>query len=121
MKLFNTINNPVKVKSSLSLFLMFFFINNLTVIGSENKTVFIKTKHIDNEFEKIYFQNSIPFNSYDSFESQFKTFFGFYSYRSENSFYPDLSLINTSELIRETYKNKFNDMAINEIIYNNNK
>ena len=121
MKLFNIKINLVKVKSSLSLFLMFFLINNLTVIGSENKTKFIKTKERDNDFEAIYFQNSIPFNSYDNSENQFKTFFGFYSYRSENSFYPDLSIVNTSELLRETYKNKFKDMALNEFIYNINK
>ena len=95
--------------------------NNLIVIGSENKEEFIKSNHKDNEFEAIYFQNSIPYNSYDNLESQLKTFFGFYSYRSENSFYPDLSIIGTSELLREIYKNKFNDMVINEIIYKINK
>ena len=121
MKLFNIVTNQVKVKISISLFLMFFLMNNLIVIGSENKTEFIKNNHKYNEFEEAYFQNSIPFNSYDNFENQFKTFFGFYSYRSENSFYPDLSIINKSELLREIYKNKFNDMAINENIYNINK
>ena len=121
MKLSNIVTNSVKVKSSISLSLMFFLINNLIVIGSENKTEFIKNNHIYNEFEEAYFQNSIPFNSYDNLENQFKSFFGFYSYRSENSFYPDLSIINKSELLREIYKNKFNDMAINENIYNINK
>ena len=121
MKLFNMITNLVKVKISIPFLLMFFLMDNLIVIGSENKTEFIKTKNIYNEFEEAYFQNSIPLNSYDNSENQLKTFFGFYSYRSENSFYPDLSIINSSELLRETYKNKFNDMAINEIIYNINK
>ena len=121
MKLFKIMIKPVKVKSSIFLFFIFFLMNNLIVLGSDNKTEFIRKKHKDNQFEATYFQNSIPFNSYDNLESQFKTFFGFYSYRSETSFYPDLSIINTSELLREIYKNKFNDMAINEIIYNIDK
>ena len=43
--------------------------------GSENKSVFIKSKHIDNELEEAFFKNSIPFSQYDNSESQLKLFF----------------------------------------------
>ena len=42
MKLFKIITNSLKVKSSIILFLIFFFMNNLIVIGSENKEEFRK-------------------------------------------------------------------------------
>ena len=95
--------------------------NNLVVIGSENKSDYIKSKYKDNEFTETYFQNEIPFSEYDNLDSQFKTFFGFYSYRAEASFFPDLSIIKSSDSLREIYRSKLNDMAINEIIYNIDK
>ena len=107
-----------KAKNYISVFIIFFLMNNLMVIGSENKSNFLENKNKDNQFEKVYFQNSISFNEYDNLENQLKTFFGFYSYRSENSFYPDLSIINDSELLREKYRSKLNDMGVNDIIYN---
>ena len=100
-----------KTKNYISVFIIFFLMNNLMVIGSENKNK-------DNQFEKVYFQNSISFNEYDNLENQLKTFFGFYSYRSENSFYPDLSIINDTNSLREKYRSKLNDMGVNDIIYN---
>ena len=115
------ITNPEKVKRCISSFTIFFLMNNLIVIGSENKSNLVKSNNKDNEFEEIYFQNSIPFNSYDNLENQLKTFFGFYSYRTESSYYPDLSIINSSKSLREIYRSKLNDMAINDIIYNIDK
>ena len=35
--------------------------------------------------------------------------------------YPDLSIINVSDSLREMYRYKLNNMAINEIIYNIHK
>ena len=121
MKIFKKINNWGKVNSYIYVLAIFFLMNNLIVIGSENKSNFLKTKNRDNKFEEVYFHNSIPFNSYDNLENQFKTFFGFYSYRAENSFYPDLSIVNSSKSLREIYKSKLKDMAINDIIYNIDK
>ena len=121
MKLFKKIINPVIFKGYLSIFIMYFLINNPILIGSENKSDFFKNKHIENGFTDIYFENEIPFNAYDNLESQFKTFLGFYSYRAEKSFYPDLSIIKSSDSIREMYRFKLNDMAISEINYNINK
>ena len=95
--------------------------NNLIVFGSDKKTEFLKIINED-QFEEIFFKNSIPFSEYDNLESQLKVFFGQYSKNSQKDlFYPDLSIINSSHEIREIYRSKLNEMAVNEIIYNNNK
>ena len=107
MNLFKKLTNPVKVKSFISAFIFFFLMNNIIAIGSENKSDFP-----DNKFEEIYFKNSIPYSAYDNLESQFEVFFGRNSDRNENIFFPDLSIISTSDSIREIYRSKFNDMVI---------
>ena len=112
MNLFKKITNFKKVKSYISVFIVFFFMNNLIAFGSENKSVFVKSKNIDNEFEETFFKNSIPYSKYDNTESQLKIFFGKLRdlKRSENIFYPDLSIIKNSDSLREIYKSKLNDM-----------
>tara|TARA_B100001093_G_scaffold225598_1_gene216188 strand:- start:307 stop:633 length:327 start_codon:yes stop_codon:yes gene_type:complete len=107
MNLFKKLTNPVKVKSFISAFIFFFIMNNIIAIGSENKSAFP-----DDKFEENFFKNSIPFSAYDNLESQFEVFFGRNSDRNENIFYPDLSIISTSDSIREIYRSKFNDMVI---------
>ena len=107
MKLFKKLTNPVKVKSFISAFIFFFLMNNIIAIGSENKSNFP-----DNKFEEIFFKNSIPYSAYDNLESQFEVFFGRNSDRNENIFYPDLSIISTSDSIREIYRSKFNNIVI---------
>ena len=109
MKLIKKITNPNKVKSFIPLLIVFFYMNNLIAYGSENK------------FEEKFFQNSITYSKYDNLESQLKIFFGGDFDRPENKFYPDLSIINVSDSLREMYKYKLNDMAINENIYNDDK
>ena len=114
MKSFNKITNPEKFKIFISLFIIFSFINNSKAFGSEKKsTLYVSS---DNQFEESYFKNSIPYSEYDNSESQLQIFFGRWRYpnQSENIFYPDLSIINTSDSIREIYKSKLNDMTINE-------
>ena len=110
MKLFKKITNLDKVKSFISVFIIFFLVNNLVANGSENKSDFLQSYNED-QFEETFFQNSIPFNSYDNLESQLKIFFG------RDSNYPDLSIISSSDRLREIYRSKLNDMALNEIIY----
>ena len=107
MKLFKKLTNPVKVKSFISAFIFFFLMNNIIAIGSENKSDFP-----DNKFEENFFKNSIPYSAYDNLENQFEVFFGRNSDRNVNIFYPDLSIISTSDSIREIYRSKFNDMVI---------
>ena len=118
MNFFKKLTYFEKAKNYIYIFIIFFLMNNVMVIGSENKLNFIEKNNKVNQFEKVYFQNSISFNEYDNLESQLKTFFGFYSYRSENSFYPDLSIINDSESLREIYRYKLNDMGVSDNIYN---
>ena len=109
MKLIKKITNPNKAISFVPLLIVFFYINNLIAYGSENK------------FEEKFFQNSITYTEYDNLESQLKIFFGGDFDRPEKTFYPDLSTINVSDSLREMYRYKLNDMAINENIYNDNK
>ena len=86
--------------------------NNLIVIGSENKSEFLKNKHTDNKFEEAFFKDTIPYNVYDNSENQLKVFFGRWGNpnQSDNIFYPDLSIIKNSAYLRELYKSKLNDM-----------
>ena len=109
MKLIKKITNPNKVNSFIPLLIVFFYMNNLIAYCSENK------------FEEKFFQNSITYTEYDNLESQLKIFFGGDFDRPENTFYPDLSTIAVSDSLREMYRYKLNDMAINENIYNINK
>ena len=118
MKLFKKITNSEKVKSFIYLLTFFFFMNNLIAFGTENKSTYLKTKHIDNEFEEAFFKNSIPYKDYDNLDSQIKIFFGSDSNHSENIFFPDLTIVDISKSLREVYKSKLNDMAIEEINYN---
>ena len=121
MKLIKKITNPVKVKNFILLIMIFFYINNLIAYGSENKIDFSKNRNEQNQFEEKFFHNSITYSEYDNLESQLKIFFGRDIDRSENTFYPDLSIIRVSDSLREMYINKLNDMATSEIIYNINK
>ena len=117
MKSHKKITNPEKFKIFISLFIIFSCMNNSTAFGSEKKSILHKGISSDNQFEESYFKNSIPYSEYDNSESQLQVFFGRWRYpnQSENTFYPDLSIINTSDSIREIYKSKLNDMTINEI------
>ena len=117
MKSFNKITNPEKFKIFISLFIIFSCMNNSKAFGSEKKSTLHKGISSDNQFEESYFKNSIPYSEYDNSESQLQIFFGRWRNpnQSENIFYPDLSIINTSDSIREIYKSKLNDMTINEI------
>tara|TARA_S200000501_G_scaffold340427_1_gene348998 strand:+ start:254 stop:619 length:366 start_codon:yes stop_codon:yes gene_type:complete len=121
MKLFKKITNHEKVKSFISVFMVFFFMNNLIAFGSENKLDNLKNINNDNKFEEKFFHNSITFKEYDNLESQLKIFFGRDFVRSENIFYPDLYLIDVSDSLRDIYRSKLNEMSTNEIIYNINK
>ena len=121
MKLIKKITNPSKVKSFTPLIMIFFCMNNLIAYGTENRLDFTKNRNNENQFEEKFFHNSITFTEHDNLESQLKIFFGGDFDRPENTFYPDLSIINVSDSLREMYKYKLNDMAINENIYNDVK
>ena len=118
MKLFNTINNKNKNLSYIAIFILFYFFYNLKVIGSENKSDVVKIMYQNNQFEEKYFQNSISYSEYDKPSSQLKSFFGFDINQPEINYYPDLSIINDSDYVREIYRSRLNEMTINKIIYN---
>ena len=107
MILLNFLSNTKYLKNYIPLLLMFFFMNNLLVAKAEKDKL--------NQFYSI---NSITYSQFDKFDSQLKMFLGVDSENPETSFYPDLSVINDSEYIRDMYKLKLNDMTINKIIYN---
>ena len=93
--------------------MMIFLMNNLIAFSSENKSYLYQNKQKVAELEEIYRLKSIPYIKYDGLGAQLKTFFGLYSSKSEINNYPDLSIINNSDAIREGYRLKLNDMTIN--------
>ena len=117
MKLFKKLSNTDLTKNYIYIFMMIFLMNNLKAFGSENKSYSFENIRKDVELEEIYKLKSIPYIRYDGLEGQLKTFFGLYSHKSEINNYPDLSIINTSEAIREGYRLKINDMTIDKTIY----
>lgn len=114
MKLFKKVINAKVSKNHISLFIMIFLMNNPIAFSSENKSYPFQNKKKDAELEEIYRIKSIPYIEYDGLGAQLKTFFGLYSPKSDINNYPDLSIINNSDSIRESYRLKLNDMTINK-------
>lgn len=114
MKLFKRLSNTELTKNYIYIFMMIFLVNNIKAFGSENKSYSFQNNQKDAELEEIYKLKSIPYSKYDNLGGQLKTFFGLYSPKSVINNYPDLSIINTSDAIREGYRIKINDMTINE-------
>ena len=48
MNFSNKITNSNKVKRFISVFVIFYFMNNLIAFGSENKSSLLKSKNVDN-------------------------------------------------------------------------
>ena len=117
MKLFKKLSNTELTKNYIYIFMMIFLMNNLKAFGSENKSYLFQNNQKGAELEGIYKLNSIPYSKYDGLSGQLKTFFGLYSPESVTNNYPDLSIINTSDAIREGYRLKINDMTINKTNY----
>ena len=117
MKSFKKLTNTEISKNYVYILMMIFLINNLKAFGSENKSYSFQNNQKETELEEIYKLYSIPYSDHDGLGGQLKTFFGLYSHKSEINNYPDLSIVNTSDAIREVYRLKINDMTINETIY----
>ena len=117
MNLLKKIINLKFYKNYISLFAIFFLVNNLKAFGSENKSQSVLSKQRDIELEEIFKLNDIPYSEHDNFNNQLKIFFGLYSPKSDINNYPDLSIIDMSDAMREGYRIKLNDMTINKIIY----
>ena len=95
----------------ISLLIFFYSINNIIVFGFDDRSNSIKENKNNYDFEKVLFQNSIPYEKYDSIENQLKLFFGYSSYEPEKILFSDYIIINTSSSMRELYKLKLNDMT----------
>ena len=117
MKLFKKLSNTELTRSYIYIFMMIFLMNNLKAFGLENKSYSFQNNQEVPELEGIYKLKSIPYSKYDGLSGQLKTFFGLYSPESVINNYPDLSIINTSDAIREGYRLKINDMTINKTNY----
>lgn len=116
MKSFKKLSNKELTKNYIYILMTIFLMNNLRAFASENKSYRFQNKR-NAELEEIYKLKSIPYNKYDGVGGQLKTFFGLYSPESLINNYPDLSIIDTSDAIREGYRLKINDMTINKTNY----
>ena len=111
MRLLKKFSIPKGIFKFISILLLFYSTNNLIVFGLENKSNSFKENQSDYDFEKVHLENSIPFEKYDSSYNQLRLFFGYSSEKPEKSFFSDISIINTSESIRDLYKLKLNEMT----------
>jgi hypothetical protein len=116
----NLLKKIISLKFSkyyISFFAMFFLTNNLVAFGSDNKSNSLFNKEKYPELEEIFKQNDISYSEYDNLNSQLKSFFGLYSTKSDINAYPDLTLIKTSDSLREGYRLKLKEMTINKTNY----
>ena len=113
MNLIKKIINLKLYKNYISFFAIFFLVNNLIAFGSENKSQSVLSKQRDIELEEIFKLNDIPYSEHDNLNNQLKIFFGLYSPKSDINNYPDLSIIDMSDALREGYRLKLNEMTIN--------
>jgi len=118
MRFFNNLFEPDLFLKFFVVLITFHNINNLYAFESDKNQNTLKIKDNTFNFEKVYFQNSIPYQKYDSFNNQLKLFFGYSSLEPEKSFYPDSLIIDSSNSIRNLYKSKLEDMTIRKFLYN---
>ena len=98
--------------------LLLFFMNDFLFFKSEANSYLVESRREENLLEGFYSDNSITYNEYDKVESQLKLLFGHNIEPPNNYYYPDLSIIDYSDTVRDSYLKKLNDMTINKIIYN---
>ena len=118
MRLFNNLFKTDLFLKFFTLLLTFYNINNLFAFELDKNQNTLKVKENIFNFEKVYYENSIPYQEYDSFKSQLKLIFGYSSLEPEKSFYPDALIIDSSQSIRKLYKSKLDDMTIRKFLYN---
>ena len=118
MKLFKNLIKPNLFLKFFTVLISFYSINNLFALELDKNQNTLKVKENVFNFEKVYFQNSIPYKKYDSLKSQLRIFFGYSSLEPEKSFYPDSLIIDSSNSIRKLYKSKLDDMTIRKFLYN---
>ena len=121
MKLIKSKNQKYYLYKILFLFSIS-FCNIAEINSTENKH---KGKILSQNFEEVYFKNSISYEEYDSYSYQLKKFFGIdYNLPVAKKYYKDISIENDSKNLRELYKAKFKEMILikknnTETFYNN--
>ena len=102
--------NMELVKSSRYLkYLLFLFgtlIFNAGLVKSSDIKQFSGVEKItSNDFENVFYQNTISFEDYDSYSNQFDNFFGMNYLEAEKKInFQDLSISVDSEKIRDLYE-----------------
>ena len=117
MRLFKNLFKSDLFLKFFAVLITFYNINNLFAFELDKNQNTLKIKENSFDFEKVYFQNSIPYKKYDSFNSQLKLFFGYSSLEPAKSFYPDSLMIDSSNSIRKLYKSKLDDMTTRKFLY----
>ena len=106
---------------SLGIFFLFFLVIFQNILHSQNHN---NRKISSDEFENVLNQNSVKYSDYDSYEFQFKDFFGLSNPLNEvdkNINYQDLSVEFDSDNLRSLYFKKLEQMTnLNNINQNNN-
>ena len=111
MFLLKNISHSDYLKKYLSIFLLLFFMNNFLASKSEENLNLTGISNEENKLEEFFSKNSISYSQYDKAGSQLKLVFGYNLEPPNNSYYPDLSIINYSDSLREMYLHKLNDMT----------
>ena len=94
--------------------------NSILVTKAEDNSYLVNRQE-ENKLKKFHSQNQITYSQHDKLKSQLKMFFGYDSEYPETSFYPDLSLIEDSDSLRDYYELKLNDTTINKVIDSNER
>ena len=118
MRLFKNLFKSDLFLKFFAVLITFYNINNLFAFELDKNQYILKGEENAFNFEKVYFQNSIPYQKYDSYKSQLKLIFGYSSLKPEKSFYPDSLIIDSSNAIRKLYKSKLDDMTIRKFLNN---
>ena len=97
--------SPRYLKILLFLFGTLFICNSGSVEGSILNQFNNGEKIIATDFDKVFFQYTIPFENYDSYSNQFDNFFGMNYLETENKRnFQDLSISVDSKKIRDLYE-----------------
>ena len=121
MNFFRRITDQKLLGKYFYLFIALFLMNNSIAISLAENSYFSKSDEIDIKFKELITDDSENFSKYDKFENQLRIFFGTDSENPEKNFYPDLSIIDYSQHIRELYGKKLKDMTTIKKIYIINK
>ena len=116
MDFLKRISYPKKTKHYIYFLVVFVLINSLKLLASEYKFHLTRNQKTY-DFEKVYFESSIPYAEYDSSSGQLKSFFGLKSDQSLTNYYPDLNIIKSSDSLRAIYRSKLNDMIVDRFFY----